>query len=163
MMKIVRAKKEDFPAIWQIFKDVIKGGDTYVNDEKTTKKEAREKWLNKKAHTFVAKKDDQILGVYLIKPNQVGRGSHIANASYIVSKNARGLGVGKTLALHSIDMARKLKFHAIQFNFVVSTNETAVNLWKLVGFEIIGTIPKAFKHKTLGYVDAFVMFKNLQE
>ena len=161
MIKITLAKKEDFDEIWRIFKAVIKDGDTYVNDEKTTKKFAKEKWLNKSAKTFVIKIDGKILGAYLIKPNQLGRGSHIANASYIVDKKARGKGVGKALALHSIKTAKKLKFKAMQFNFVVSTNEAAVNLWKSVGFEIIATIPKAFNHKDLGYFDAFVMLKKL--
>jgi len=161
MIKITLAKNEDFDEIWRIFKAVIKAGETYVNDEKTTKKEAREKWLNKSAKTFVAKIDGEILGAYLIKANQLGRGSHIANASYIVDEAARGKGVGKALALHSITTAKKLQFKAMQFNFVISTNEAAVNLWKSVGFEIIATIPQAFNHKSLGYVDAFVMFKKL--
>ena len=131
------------------------------NDDETTADEAYEKWMNKKVKTFVAEKDGKILGAYLIKPNQVGRGSHVGNCSYIVSEEARGQGVGKALALHSIDIAKELGYKAIQFNFVVSTNTAAVNLWKSVGFRILATVPKAYNHKTLGYVDAYVMFKEL--
>jgi L-amino acid N-acyltransferase YncA len=160
-LKISIAKNSDFEEIWRIFKDVIKDGDTYANDDKTTKKQAYEKWITEPSKTFVAKENNIILGVYLIKPNRVGRSAHIANASYLVDKKARGKGVGKALGIHSIAMAKKLHFKAIQFNHVVSSNLAAINLWKSLGFEIIGTIPSAFNHKHLGYVDAHIMFKQL--
>jgi L-amino acid N-acyltransferase YncA len=160
-MKIRPALEKDFAEIWKIFRSVIAGGNTYVNDDATTADEAYEKWMNKKVKTFVAEKDGKVLGAYLIKPNQVGRGSHVGNASYIVSEEARGQGVGKALALHSIETAKESGYKAIQFNFVVSTNAAAVNLWKSVGFKIIATVPKVFNHKTLGYVDAHVMFREI--
>ncbi len=158
---ISSAKKEDFDDIWRIFLQVIAGGQTYVNDENTTKKDAYEKWFSESAKTFVAKLDDEIVGAYLLRPNQVGRGSHVANASYIVDENKRGFGIGKSLANHSIETATDFGYKAIQFNFVVSTNIAAVNLWKSVGFRIIGTVPSGFKHKTLGFVDAYIMFREL--
>lgn len=160
-IKIILAKKKDFEEIWRIFKSVISKGDTYVNRPSTTKREAYEKWMNKNGKTFVAKIDDKIVGAYLLKANQVDLGSHVVNASYIVDEEKRGFGIGKALALHSISKAKELNYHAIQFNFVVSTNIAAVKLWKSVGFRIIGTVPKAFKHSTLGYVDAYIMFKEL--
>lgn len=160
-MKIRPATEKDFAEIWKIFRAVIAAGDTYVNDDATTADEAYDKWMDKKSKTFVAEKNGKILGAYLIKPNQVGRGSHVGNCSYIVSEEARGQGVGKALALHSIETAKELGYRAIQFNFVVSTNEAAVNLWKSVGFKIIATVPQAFRHKELGYVDAYVMFRDL--
>ena len=160
-IKITPATTENFDEIWRIFKSVISTGETYVNDDETTKEQAYAKWMNKAAKTFVAKIDDEIVGVYLIKPNQVDRGSHIANASYIVDENKRGFGIGKSLALHSISTAKELGYKAMQFNFVVSTNKAAVNLWQSVGFKIIGTIPQGFKHKVLGYVDAYIMFREL--
>ena len=160
-IKITLATTENFDEIWRIFKSVISAGETYVNDNETTKEEAYAKWMNKSAKTFVAKIDDEIVGVYLIKPNRVDRGSHIANASYIVDENKRGFGIGKSLALHSISTAKELGYKAMQFNFVVSTNKAAVNLWQSVGFKIIGTIPQGFNHKVLGYVDAYIMFREL--
>lgn len=160
-IKIIPASKENFEEIWRIFQDVISGGDTYVNRAETTKDEARAKWLNPAAKTFIAQIGDKIVGGYLIKANQVDRGSHIGNASYIVDKNSRGAGIGKALALHSIATAKDLGYKAIQFNFVVSTNLPAVKLWQSVGFRIIGTIPQAFNHKDLGYVDAHIMFREL--
>jgi L-amino acid N-acyltransferase YncA len=161
MIKIRPATAKDFNEIWKIFKSVIAGGDTYVNRAETTKNEAREKWFATNVKTFVAEIDGKIVGAYLLKPNQVDRGSHVANASYIVDTKTRGAGIGKALALHSISTAKELSYLAMQFNFVVSTNIAAVNLWKSVGFKIIGTVPKGFKHAALGYVDAYVMFREL--
>lgn len=161
-LKIKFAEDADFEEIWRIFQKVISTGDTYVNRAETTKEEARAKWMNPFAKTFIAKINGKILGAYLIKPNQVDRGSHIANASYIVDNEARGKGVGKALALHSIAEAKKSGYRAMQFNFVVSTNKAAINLWQSVGFKIIGTAPKAFKHRDLGYVDAHIMFLSFE-
>jgi len=161
MIKIRHALEEDFAKIFDIFKKIIAKGDTYVNRTDATKKEVYEKWMNKKAKTFVAEINGKIVGAYLIKSNQVDRGSHIGNASYIVDENCRGAGIGKALALHSISEGKKLKYKAIQFNFVVSTNKAAVNLWKSVDFRIIGTVPGGFKHKDLGYVDFYIMFREL--
>ncbi len=156
-----KAKGKDFDEIWRIFKKIIAAGDSYVNSSETNKSKARAKWMNKEAKTFIAENDGKILGAYLLKSNQVGRGSHIANASYITDEAARKQGIGKALALHSIAKAKELGFHAIQFNFVVSTNIPAVKLWQSVGFKIIGTTPKAFNHKDLGYVDSYIMFREL--
>ena len=160
-IKIQRAKEQDFISIWQIFKKVIAKGDAYVNRPQTTKSEAYIKWMEKTAKTFVAIIDGKIVGAYLIKNNRVDLGSHIANCSYIVDEDCRGLGIGKALGLHSIQTARKLKYQAMQFNFVVSTNKPAVNLWQSLGFRIIGTIPKGFNHLQLGLVDAYIMFREL--
>lgn len=160
-INIVEANPADFSKIWPIFQDVISAGDTYVNRADTAYQEAYEKWFDKDAKTFIAKINDEIIGAYLIKPNQIDRGSHIANCSYIVSKAARGLGCGKLLGEHSIEVAKKLNYRAIQFNFVVSTNKVAVNLWQSLGFKIIATVPQAFNHKDLGYVDVYIMFLQL--
>jgi L-amino acid N-acyltransferase YncA len=161
MLKIRPVIQQDFLEVWRIFKSVIAKGDTYVNRAETTKTKVRAKWMNKNAKTFVAEIDEKIVGAYLLKPNQIDRGSHIANASYIVDESARGVGVGRALALHSIASAKELGYRAMQFNYVISTNVAAVNLWKSVGFKIIGTVPKAFNHATLGYVDVYVMFLDL--
>jgi L-amino acid N-acyltransferase YncA len=160
-IKITEATEKDFAEIWRIFQSVIAKGGTYVNRAETTKEEARAKWMNVSAKTFIAKINDKIVGAYLLKPNQIDRGSHIGNASYIVDRNSRGAGIGKALALHSIATAKDLGYKAIQFNFVVSTNLSAVKLWQSVGFRIIGTIPQGFNHKVLGYVDAHIMFREL--
>ncbi|UJH68289.1 GNAT family N-acetyltransferase [Muricauda sp. SCSIO 65647] len=106
-------------------------------------------------------KEKKILGTYIIKPNQIDLGSHIANASYMVHPEARGLGVGQSLGKHSLITAKELGFLGMQFNFIVSTNKAAIALWIKLGFKIIGTVPKAFKHNRLGLVDAHIMFREL--
>lgn len=104
---------------------------------------------------------DDIVGVYMLHPNKPGRCSHIGHSAYMVCKSARGHGVGKAMGLHSIAKARERRFRGIQFNMVVSTNIAAVNLWKKLGFEIVGRLPKAFRHAMKGYVDGLIMFLNL--
>ena len=106
-------------------------------------------------------KRQKIFGTYIIKPNQIDLGSHIANCSYMVHPNAQGKGIGKLLCEHSITNAKQLGYQAIQFNLVISTNLGAIKLWEKYGFEIIGTIPKAFRHLKLGLVDAYIMYKEL--
>lgn len=158
-MKIRPATEKDFDGIWKIFRDVIATEDTYVNRAETTRDEAYAKWMDKEAKIFVAELNDKIVGAFFLKPNRIDLGSHIANAGFIVDVNTRKAGIGKALALHALATAKSLGYRAMQFNFVVSTNGTAVKLWKSVGFSIIGIIPGGFKHKALGYVDAYVMFK----
>jgi ribosomal protein S18 acetylase RimI-like enzyme len=101
--------------------------------------------------------------MYKLGPNQVGRGAHVANASYMVSPAAQGVGVGRLLGEHSLAEARRQGYLAMQFNYVVSTNTAAVKLWKKLGFSIVGTLPKAFRHTRLGYVDAYVMYQLLDD
>lgn len=160
-MEIREANVNDYDAIWQIFKKVIETGDTYVFDPKTPKEDLKKHWFAPYMKTFVAVEDNQILGTYIIKPNQIDLGSHIANCSYMVNPKFHGRGIGKLLCQHSLDMAKAMDYKAIQFNIVVSTNTAAVELWKKFGFRIIGTIPKAFNHQSLGFVDAFIMFTEI--
>jgi len=85
----------------------------------------------------------------------------VANCGYITDPAVAGKGVARRMAEHSIELARSQGFRAMQFNFVVSTNERAVRLWQSLGFEIVGRLPLAFRHPSLGYVDALVMFQAL--
>jgi ribosomal protein S18 acetylase RimI-like enzyme len=110
---------------------------------------------------FVASLDGRIAGTYILKPNQPGLGSHVANAGYMVGSDFAGRGVGRAMCEHSLEEARRRGFLAMQFNMVISTNEAAVALWKKLGFNIVGTLPRVFRHKRLGLVDAFVMHRFL--
>lgn len=161
MITIRRAEEADFDAIWRIFQEVVRRGDTYTYDPETTREQAHSIWMSGGQATYVACADDRIVGTYIIKPNQPGLGSHVANAGYMVSVDARGKGVGRAMCEHSLEEARRVGFHAMQFNIVVSTNESAVALWKKLGFSIIGTLPQAYRHKELGLVDAYVMHRFL--
>jgi len=102
-----------------------------------------------------------ILGSYILRPNQSGGGSHVANAGFMVSATARGQGIGRAMALHCLHESRRLGFRAMQFNYVISTNTAAIRLWQDLGFEIVGTLPEAFHHPEKGYVDVYVMHRSL--
>jgi RimJ/RimL family protein N-acetyltransferase len=120
-------------------------------------------WIEMPQATYVAKDPvGAVIGTYYLKPNQPALGSHVCNCGYVVSERARGQGVASLMCEHSQYEARRLGFRAMQFNLVVSTNEGAVRLWKKLGFDIVGTLPGAFRHPRDGYVDAFVMFKELE-
>src|SRR5207247_10891561 len=102
-----------------------------------------------------------VVGTYILRANQAGPGAHVANAAYMVARDTRGSGVGRKMAEHSLSEARRLGFRAMQFNFVVSTNASAIHLWQQLGFKIVGTLPGAFCHPEKGYVDVYVMFCSL--
>ena len=161
-MNIRKAIETDIDQVWQIFSEVIKTGDTYVFDPNTPKKDLKKHWFADYMETFVIEENGQILGTYIIKPNQIDLGNHIANCSYMVHPNTHGRGVGKKLCEHSLKIAMANGFEGVQFNIVVSTNKGAVELWKKYGFEIIGTTPKGFRHAKLGLVDTYIMYKNLK-
>lgn len=160
-MNIRKAIDQDRHEVWEIFTAVIQTGDTYVFAPDTAKEDLDKHWFSPYMDTYVLEENGEILGTYIIKPNQIDLGSHIANASYMVHPKAQGRGIGKLLCEHSLMEARKFGFLAMQFNLVVSTNKVAVKLWQKFGFNIIGTIPDGFNHLTLGYVDAFIMYLKL--
>ena len=125
------------------------------------RQDASAHWFRSDAHTYVAESDGRIVGTYILRANQLGPGSHVANAAFMVAPNAQGQGIGRAMGEHCLKEARRLGFRAMQFNFVVSTNESAIRLWQRLGFEIVGTLPEAFRHPEMGYVDVHVMFRSL--
>lgn len=163
-IEIRPAVEADFEAIWTIFCAHVVAGETYVFTTATSREAGHHYWLGQGVHSFVAvSAAGRVLGMYRLVPNQAGRGHHVANASYMVSPSAQGAGIGRLMGEHSLNEARSLGFLAMQFNHVVSTNAAAIGLWKKLGFSIVGTLPKAFRHKRLGYVDAYVMYQLLQD
>lgn len=163
MLEIKLARNDGFEQIWPVIHEVLRTGDTYPFAPDTTQAEAFHIWMDKPRATYVAVLDDDIVGTYYIKANQPGLGSHVCNCGYMVRASARGKGIGRAMCLHSLGEARKLGFKAMQYNLVVSTNTGAVKLWQDLGFDIIGTLPKAFNHREKGFVDAFVMYQWLDE
>lgn len=161
MIQIRPTVEADKDSVWQIIKAVIAGGDTYVFDPDTPEDEMLAYWFSPEKRIYVAEDDGEILGTYWLKANQPDLGSHVGNGAYMVSPNAKGKGIGRKMAEHSIEEARRLGFHSIQFNFVVKSNKIAVNLWKSVGFEVIGEIPDAFNHKQNGLTNALIMYRKL--
>lgn len=161
-LRIRRARKEDREAIWQIFHAVVAGGDTYVFDPNISRWKALAYWLGPKTRCYVAVSDQGIVGSYILKANQPALGSHVANAGFMVSPSARGRGIGRAMAEHCLREAERLGFRAMQFNFVVATNKTALRLWEDLGFSIVGMLPGAFRHTERGFVDVYVMYRRLK-
>ena len=162
-MTIRRATDGDFDAMWAIFRAIVAGGDTYVFGPDTPPADALAYWFGPGVISWVAEVDGKIVGMYKIVQNQRDLGSHVANASFMVAPAHSGKGAGRQMGLHCLREARRSGFRAMQFNFVVSTNSAAVGLWQSLGFAIVGTLPEAFRHKSLGYVDAYVMYRSLED
>jgi L-amino acid N-acyltransferase YncA len=159
---VVRAATDaDRDAIWEIFRATVAPGDAFVYDPKTPREEAEAYWFANGTRTYVAEQKGKIIGSYILRPNRPGLGDHVSNAGFMVAPEARGGGVGRTMGEHAMSEARRLGYRAMQFNFVISTNESAVHLWQELGFKIVGTLPGAFRHGTKGFVDAYVMFRLL--
>jgi L-amino acid N-acyltransferase YncA len=160
-VEIRNAELADWNAIWEIWHAVVAEGTTYVYAPDTSKEEAFTLWMTPPAVPYVAVEDAQIVGTYLIKPNQPGLGSHVANAGFMVAEGHSGKGIGRAMGLHALEEARQAGFLAMQFNFVVISNTRAVALWQSLGFAIVGTVPQAYRHRTLGLVDIVVMHRFL--
>lgn len=162
-MTIRPAIESDRDTIWTIFHDVVAAGDTYAFDPQTPRQDALAYWFRADTQTYVGEDAGKIVGTYILRANQMGPGSHVANAAFMVAPNAQGQGIGRAMGEHCLNEALRLGFRAMQFNFVVSTNESAIRLWRQLGFEIVGTLPGAFRHSKKGYVDVYVMFRSLVE
>ena len=163
MLKIRTATQADRNAIWNIFHAVVATGDTYAFDPQMSRRDALAYWIRSDTRTYVATQNGEVVGTYILRPNQPALGSHVANAAFMVAPSARRSGVGRGMSEHCLSEARRLAFRAMQFNFVVSTNRSALRLWQQLGFDIVGTLPHAFRHPEQGYVDVYVMFRSLEE
>jgi ribosomal protein S18 acetylase RimI-like enzyme len=170
MLEIRKAGAADKPQIWEIIKAVLATGDTYVFYPDTPEEKMLAYWFAADKHTYVAlwseestasELNGKIVGTFFLKDNQPDLGSHVANAGYMVSPEAKGKRVGRAMAEFSLEEARKSGYQAMQFNFVVKSNEVAVRLWQNLGFEIIGEIPEAFRHARDGLTNAYIMYRKL--
>lgn len=161
------ATDKDWPGIWEIFREVVQHGDTYSYDASTTEAEAKNLWsgvgkYGTGCQTFVVKEGATVIGTYSLRRNHYGHGAHVANAGYMTHKDHRGKGVARAMCAHSLAEAKRQGCLSMQFNYVVSTNSKAVELWQSMGFTIIGVSPKSYNHATLGYVDIYIMHRFLE-
>ena len=158
-----RYRDEDWPAVWAVLEPVFRAGETYAYPPDITEVDARRTWTTHPKTVFVAEDSGtgHILGTYYVKPNYEGPGAHVCNCGYVVSAQARGRGIAALMCEHSQREAMSRGFLAMQYNLVASSNRAAVHLWQKMGFTIVGTLPGAFAHPTLGFVDAYVMHKPL--
>ena len=160
-MLIRPATELDRAGIWTTIEPAIRAGDTYSLPRNMTRDEALAYWLSPEHEVIVAEYDGAVVGTYYLKANQKGGGSHVANCGYMVNPLSASRGVGRAMCEDSLARARSRGFLAVQFNFVVSSNVRAVGLWESCGFEIVGRLPSAFNHPTLGMIDALVMYRLL--
>ena len=149
----------NWPAIWPTFEEIVRAGDTYAYPADTDKPAVEALWMTKPDRTFVFEHDGKIVGTYYLKTNHEGPGKHVYNCGYMVSSDARGTGIARQMYEYSQGIAVAMGFNTMQFNFVAASNVVAVALWKKLGFDVVGTLPRAFNHPTLELVDAFVMYK----
>lgn len=160
-MLIRKAEAGDAEAIAAILLPTLREGTTYALDPDMSEAAALAYWMGPDKETFVAEEDGVILGTYYLRPNQAGGGRHVCNCGYMTSAAATGRGIARRMCEHSLGHARSRGYRAMQFNFVVSTNERAVRLWQSLGFEVVGRLPGAFQHPAAGEVDALVMYQRL--
>ncbi len=155
------ALSADADSVWAILEHTIRAGETYPLPREMSREDALDYWFASRHEVFVAEEDAEVVGTYFLQANQQGGGSHVANCGYVTAPRATGRGVARAMCAHSLDRARQRGFTAMQFNFVVSTNERAAALWQSFGFQIVGRLPGAFRHPTAGFVDALVMYRSL--
>ena len=161
-MSVIRnATAADHEAVWAILEPTIRAGETYTLPRDMSREEALGYWFGPGHEVFVAEDDGRITGTYFMQANQKGGGDHVANCGYMTAPHATGRGIARAMCAHSLEHAKARGFRAMQFNFVVSTNERAVRLWQSFGFEIAGRLPGAFRHPAAGFVDALVMYRQL--
>jgi GNAT superfamily N-acetyltransferase len=152
----------DWTEVWPIVRQIVRAADTFAYDPAMTESEARAIWIESPPGlTVVATDGNRILGSAKMAPNRPGPGSHVATASFMVADEARGRGVGKALCRFALDWAHQQGFAGMQFNAVAASNVGAIALYRQLGFEIVGTVPGAFAHPTLGRVGLHIMYRAL--
>ncbi len=155
------ATPADEDAIWRILEPAFRAGETYPQPRDINRDDALAYWRSVGHQVLVAEGGGAVVGTYYLRANNKGGGAHVANCGYVVAAEATGRGVARAMCLDSLERARARGFAAIQFNFVIASNERAVRLWQACGFEIVGRLPGAFRHPRLGDVDAYVMYRAL--
>jgi L-amino acid N-acyltransferase YncA len=154
----------DWPAVWALLEPVFRAGETFPHDPTITEAEAQLVWVDQSKAVVVAVDPvGAVVGSYYLRPNSLALGAHVANAGYVVAQHCRRQGIGSRLCQHSLQAARRLGFRSMQFNLVVSTNSAGLRCWQRNGFQVVGTLPGAFRHRQMGYVDALVMIQGLVE
>jgi ribosomal protein S18 acetylase RimI-like enzyme len=155
------ATPADDDAIWAILEPTFRAGETYPIPREISRADALAYWHSAGHAVFVAVEDGAVVGTYYLRANHRGGGAHVANCGYITAPAARAKGIARAMCAHSLEEARRRGFKAMQFNFVIASNERAVRLWQTCGFNIVGTLPGAFDHPRHGLVDAYVMRRAL--
>ncbi len=160
-VKVTRPyREEDVPVMTDIWNAVVEAGLAFPQIDPMTEDEARV-FFAEQSHTAVVTVAGRVAGLYILHPNNIGRCGHVANASYAVSANVRGHGLGRLLVEDSLRQAGKLGFRGLQFNAVVASNERARALYEELGFTYIGTIPGGFRNKRNEYEDMRIYYREV--
>jgi len=160
-MIIRPAASGDDDALWDILEPIIRSGETYALPRDWSRSQTLCFWHSPGHHVFIAEDGTSVVGTYFLSANHLGGGSHVANCGYATGQQFSGRGVASAMCVHSMELAASMGFTAMQFNFVVSSNARAVAAWKRHGFVIVGTLPTAFEHPILGFIDVYVMHRML--
>jgi GNAT superfamily N-acetyltransferase len=161
-VEIREATDDDWDAIRPIFREIVAAGETYAYDPDLADDEARELWMvGPPGVTFVAVGDGRVVGSANAYANRPGPGSHVASASFMVDPDYAGRGTGRALGERVLEWAVEQGFMAMQFNAVVESNLAAVTLWRRLGFDIVGTVPRAFRLPDGTHVGLHVMYRRL--
>jgi L-amino acid N-acyltransferase YncA len=150
----------DWPQVWSIIRDVVQAQETFTYDPEMTEEQARQTWIESPPGlTVVAVEHGRVFGTAKMGPNRQGPGSHVSTASFMVAAESRGQGVGTTLCRYALDWAERSGYAGMQFNAVAESNRSAVEVYRRLGFETIGTVPRAFAHPALGRVGLHIMYR----
>ena len=158
-MRVREFRESDWAELWPIVREVAQAGETFTYDPAMSSEQAYAAWIwGPPGNTVVAVDDEGVLGSAKMGPNREGPGSHVSTASFMVSAEARGRGVGRQLCEYALNWARESGYAGMQFNAVVESNHSAVALYERLGFDVVGTVPGAFQHPTLGRVGLHIMY-----
>ena len=160
-MLIRAVEKRDHHHLWTMLKPVFRSGETYAIDPEISEQDALSYWMGADAGCLMIEEKGERLGTYYLKTNAQGGGAHVCNCGFITAPNSAGKGVARAMLTDALTRAKAKGYQAMQFNFVLSNNTRAIDIWTRAGFDIVGRLPHAFKHPKDGMIDAFVMFKTL--
>lgn len=162
VVKIRAFTDGDWTQVWPIVRDIVAEQETFAYDPHMSEGEARSMWLvASPGRTTVADSSGQVVGTANMYANRPGPGRHIASGSFMVSRAARGQGVGRALVVDALSWARDAGFAGMQFNAVVEGNVAAEKLYADLGFVTVGTVPGAFESPSRGRVGLHVLYRPL--
>lgn len=153
--------KDEFDKVWPFYSAIIRAGKTYSYPPDLTFEQGRDIWFAEGKTPFIAEIDGEAVGTFYLRSNQLGLGDHVANGGFMVAPQHIGKGYGTQMGEAMVEEARKAGYHGMQFNFIVVDNEPSLRVWKKLGFEIVGTVPDAFRHSEKGLMSVHILYRKL--